>query len=146
MSRGNQSQDTFSEAETVALRKFLRTNPTWLVAHQSSTDSRFLVLSCDPRDRKALPSLLAQAGSFAKALATHIGDGAKKVTGAQLERRLEICTLCDRRTDDRCSACGCVLSTKASWRTSQCPLGKWPTLNERQTVTAKDAHIPSISS
>jgi peroxiredoxin len=115
------------EVPAIALRRFLADNPTWLVACHPEGDGRFLVLSRDPRDRKALPSALTQAVGFARALATHIGDGGRRVTPDQLRGRLEVCTLCDRRTGDRCSACGCDITTKAGWRTSQCPLKKWPT-------------------
>ena len=138
-------QEGVGEDEAAALRSFLRTNPTWLVAHQAADAGRFLVLSRDSRDRKALPTLLARAGTFAKALATHVADGGKKVTAQELESRLEVCTLCDRRTDDLCSACGCVLSTKAGWRSSECPLKKWPALGiagERPATTQEAERDP----
>ncbi len=76
------------------------------------------------------------AANFAKAVAGHVADGAKKVELDVLERRLEICSLCDQRTDDRCAVCGCYLAEKASWRSSDCPLGKWPAIETEQKRVA----------
>jgi peroxiredoxin len=134
---GATGADSTSGLEAAALRRFLRQRPEWLVSYQPADARRFLVLSRDSRDRKALPSFLTKAANFANALAKHIGDGASKVTAEQMERRLEACTLCDRRTGDHCSACGCDLPTKAGWRTTQCPLGKWPALDK-----TRDANVP----
>ncbi len=120
------STDGLSEIEASALRRFLRQSPDWLVSYRPNGAGRFLVLSNDPADRKVLPSKLAMAGGLVRALATHIGDGRRRVTAEQLEQRLEECSLCDKRTGESCSACGCNLTTKAGWRTSKCPLGKWP--------------------
>jgi hypothetical protein len=127
-----------SGIEAAALRRFLRQRSNWLVSYQPADANRFVVLSRDPRDRKALPSLLTKAANFAKALSVHIADGASKVTGEQMERRLEICALCDRRTGDHCSACGCDLLTKTGWRTTSCPLGKWPALDKSSVAEAVD--------
>ena len=63
-----------------------------------------------------------------------VTDGLQKADGPELQRRLEVCSLCDQRNDDRCSVCGCYLAEKASWRSSECPLGKW---NQKQEV----AHV-----
>jgi peroxiredoxin len=128
------AEEELGETEAMALCKFLRKNPNWMVSYQASESDSLLVLSCDPNDRKALPSMLAKVANFAKALTTHIGDGARRVTAEQMERRLELCMLCDRRNADHCSACGCSLATKAGWRTSKCPLGKWPTLDEAKAL------------
>ena len=72
-----------------------------------------------------MPGTIKMAANFGKSLAAHVADGLQKVEAPELQRRLEICTLCDQRNDDRCSVCGCYLSEKASWRSSECPLGKW---------------------
>ncbi len=120
-----------SSVEAAALRRFLRQRTEWVVAYQPETADRFLVLSRDLNDRKALPSIFTKAANFAKALSLHVADGAAKISSEQMERRLEICALCDRRSGDHCSACGCDLPTKAGWRTSSCPVGKWPALNKQ---------------
>ena len=65
------------------------------------------------------------AANFAKALAEHVADGGAKVSQETLQKRLEICTLCDQRRDERCAVCGCFKAVKASWASSECPLGRW---------------------
>ncbi|MFN5435252.1 MAG: hypothetical protein ACK5ES_11860 [Planctomyces sp.] len=65
------------------------------------------VLSRDSRDKPALPGTIKMAANFTKSLAAHVADGLQKVDSPELQHRLEICTLCDQRNDDRCSVCGC---------------------------------------
>jgi peroxiredoxin len=132
---GGDSPAGVGSSESAALRRFLRQHSDWVVAFQPTDASRFIVLSRDPSDRKALPSILTKAANFAKALSLHVADGASKVTTSQMEQRLEICTLCDRRSGDHCSACGCDLPTKAGWKTTTCPLNKWPVLDHAQVLT-----------
>lgn len=132
------------EAAFVALRRFLRQHSEWSVAQEGK--GRFLVLSRDPRDHKAMPSKLKMAANFARAIATHLGDGSRRVTTLQLEQRLEECALCDRRSGDNCSACGCDLLTKAGWRTSECPLGKWKKLASVDPPTPANTPSPQTIS
>jgi cytochrome c553 len=73
-----------------------------------------------------LPSTITMAANFAKALAAHVADGREKADQEVYEARLTTCSVCDQRTDNRCAACGCHLDQKAAWRSSECPLGKWP--------------------
>lgn len=112
----------------VALRRYLRDHPDWSVVYHTGNQYGLTVISRDPSDKPELPGVIKLAANFAKALAEHVADGAQKCTAEQLERRLEICTLCDQRRDDRCTVCGCYVHAKASWRTSQCPLARWPAL------------------
>ncbi len=84
-----------------------------------------MVLSKDPADKKALPSLWKQAGNFAKAIAGHVADGLKTVDAGTLEARLAACAVCHLRNDDRCAECGCLLAEKTKWRSSACPIGTW---------------------
>jgi len=109
-----------------ALRLFMRQNPEWSVVEHHLHNYGFTVISRDPRDKKALPGKIAMAANLAVAMAKHVADGLSEVPAAVLDSRLEICTLCDQRTDDRCGACGCFLAAKAGMATSECPLGKWP--------------------
>lgn len=74
-----------------------------------------------------MPPLLQQAGNLARSLAAHVAAGLPKAADDALAARLAACAGCDRRTPEgRCSACGCVLSLKASWAGESCPLGRWP--------------------
>jgi hypothetical protein len=108
-----------------ALRRFVNARPEWSVIYHTQANHGLTVLSRDPRDKPSLPGKITMAANFTKALATHVADGLQKVEASELQARLEICSLCELRTDDRCSVCGCYLAEKAAWRSSECPLGKW---------------------
>jgi hypothetical protein len=110
----------------VALRRFLRANPEWSVIYHTGNQYGLTVISRDRADKPKLPGVVTLAANLAAAVATHVVDGVAKVQPAELEDRLQVCTLCDQRRDDRCSVCGCFISVKATWRTSECPLGRWP--------------------
>jgi hypothetical protein len=127
------------------IRRFLMNNKDWIVSYSQPGDRLFFVLSRDPRDRKPLASKLARAANFARAVAIHIGDGGTHVTAEQLEQRLATCVLCDSRSGEHCSACGCSLLVKARWRTSKCPLNKWPKVDPaaRRQDQSPDRKIPA---
>jgi hypothetical protein len=116
----------------VALRAFVKEHPEWSVIRHDRNNNGFTVLSKDPRDKKSLPNTVTMAWNYARALTTHILTG-RKVVGLDVVRdRLDICGLCDQRTDNRCAACGCYLDQgpngeegKAVYAESECPLGKW---------------------
>jgi hypothetical protein len=120
-------QDVSQPGLLPALRRFMTERPEWSVVYHSVEGFGLTVLGCQARDKPALPSKLTMAVNFTKALARHAMDGAQKVNPRQLEERLELCTICEHRRDERCSVCGCPIGDKAAWRTQQCPLGKWPT-------------------
>lgn len=71
------------------------------------------------------PGLVAQAWNLAASVAAFVADGCRTVEATEYARRLKICDGCDRRTGNRCLACGCNLSIKAAGRAMRCPLGKW---------------------
>jgi hypothetical protein len=121
----------------VGLRQFMRQHPEWSVIYHSTVNNGLSVLSRDPRDKPKLPNVWEMAANFAGAVAGHVKDGFDKVDGETLQSRLSICTLCDQRNVDRCAACGCYCQLKASWKSQECPLGKWPALDaKRETVAA----------
>lgn len=39
--------------------------------------------------------------------------------------RLKICKLCNQRTGNICSNCGCFLLAKTELDEERCPIGKW---------------------
>lgn len=108
-----------------ALRQFMLANPQWSVIEHTQANNGLTVIGCDPRDKPELPGTLEMAKAFATAVAEHVADGAKKVSQPQLQQRLEICSLCEHRSETRCAICGCFVEKKASWHSSECPLGKW---------------------
>lgn len=126
---GERAEGIAAPGLLVALRRFLRENPAWTVIYHTTDQYGLTAISRDPADKPKLPGVLTLAGNFARAVAGHVVDGAAKVTPEMLESRLQVCSLCDQRTDDRCAACGCYVAVKASWRTSECPLARWPVLS-----------------
>ena len=121
----NQPDTTETPSAMTAMRPFLRELPEWSVVSHCQEGNGLTILSRDERDKPQLPGKIEMAANFAQAVAKHVADGVTKVNQPTLERRLEICTACEYRKDDRCSVCGCYLAEKAAWRTSECPLGKW---------------------
>jgi hypothetical protein len=122
-----------------AVRRFVQERPQWSVLYHTDEQYGLTVLGCDPRDKPKLPSLVTMARNFAVAVAEHVADGAAKVSPEQLTARLEVCTLCPSRVDDRCSLCGCVMPSKAAMRSSYCPLGKWTPVDEKFKNTGENA-------
>lgn len=110
----------------VALRRFLRANTKWSVVYHTGNQYGLTVISRDKADKPQLPGVATLAANFATAVASHVVDGAGKVSPQDLEARLQVCSLCEQRRDDRCSVCGCFINVKAAWRTSDCPLARWP--------------------
>lgn len=124
---GGINQVDTSEAPSVmtAMRMFLREHPEWSVVSHSQKGDGLTILSRDKRDKPKLPGKIEMAANFASSVAKHVADGATKADQRTLERRLEICSVCEHRNEDRCTICGCFIAEKAAWRTSECPLGKW---------------------
>lgn len=79
------------------------------------------------RAERSLPSKRAQVATFIKASVRHVSDGLAQAPREVIEHRLSVCQNCDRyrHSDSRCSECGCYVAEKASWRSEDCPLGKW---------------------
>jgi hypothetical protein len=110
----------------VGMRAWMTEHPEWSVIYHSPAQYGLTVLSRDPADKPKLPGVTQLVGNFAKAMAEHVSDGMHRVDAQQLQGRLEACTLCDQRRDNRCAACGCYVQPKAALRSSYCPLGRWP--------------------
>lgn len=109
-----------------AIRQFVQANPKWSVVYHTRHQYGLTVISRDQRDKPKLPSKFTMAGNLAKAMASHIADGLVKVDEDTLRGRLDRCSLCEHRDNDRCTVCGCFLVAKASQRSSSCPLAYWP--------------------
>ena len=109
-----------------AMRRYLRQHPEWHVIEHSQENWGYTILSRAPEDRKELPGILTMAKNFASAMADHVADGLDKTSSAGMELRLNKCSVCPLRVDDRCSACGCFIAAKAAMRSAECPIGEWP--------------------
>ncbi len=107
----------------MALRAFLKANPEWSVIYHTQFNHGLTVISRDKADKPALPGRITMAANLTRAVAAHVADGLQKADAQELQRRLETCSVCELRNDDRCTVCGCYLAEKASWRSSECPLG-----------------------
>lgn len=92
------------------------------------TDERFR--SHLRREAMPPPSLARKAVNFSKAAFVHIVDGLTTVDESSYRIRLEMCGNCEIYDQGKevCKhmSCGCYMPTKAWWRTSKCPLAKWP--------------------
>ena len=77
------------------------------------------------------PGLLKKALSLGEAIVDHVADGMTKTTKEELGLRLSLCDDCHHKTSkNTCNLCGCGIATKAGWRSSECPDGRWPLLKE----------------
>lgn len=81
-------------------------------------------------NKKEGPSLIQKAMNFGEALVNHVADGMTKVTKLQLSGRLAVCIKCPFNHDGTCSKCGCVIATKAQWRSADCPEEYWPKIKK----------------
>jgi hypothetical protein len=108
----------------VGLRKFMREHPEWSVVMDFENNNGLTVISRQEQDKEQLPGVITMAWNYTAALAKHATMGGN-ASPEQLKRRLEICTLCPKRTGERCARCGCPVDEKASWAEQECPIGKW---------------------
>ena len=116
-----------------ALRKFMQEYPEWSVLYHTDKQYGLTVIGKLPWDKPQMPSVITMAANFTKALSDYAADGAKNVTKEEYTQRLEMCTICDQRNNNRCAVCGCGLSAKAAMRSSLCPLGKWPDISPKES-------------
>lgn len=79
-------------------------------------------------NKKEGPGILQKALNFGEAVANHVADGFSTVTQLQMSARLSVCSKCPFNKEGTCNKCGCIIATKAKWRTSTCPQSYWPTL------------------
>lgn len=108
------------------LREWLRHNPAWTVVYRTEECFGLVVLSCDERDKQALPTVLEQAGNLLGSLGAFAVSGFQYVTEDEWRERLAVCDVCEHRTGKRCAECGCFVESKAKLRSDNCPLGRWP--------------------
>ena len=80
-----------------------------------------------PKEDLKLPGIGTMAKNFAGSLFKHALTGFGKTDPETYEKRLNECSSCEfyMADIDRCSKCGCPCTSKASWKSSMCPVGKW---------------------
>ncbi|MCR5581264.1 MAG: DUF6171 family protein [Pseudobutyrivibrio sp.] len=47
------------------------------------------------------------------------------VTDEEYERRLQVCTTCDKLNEGTCMSCGCYVELRAAAKVSHCPNKAW---------------------
>jgi hypothetical protein len=82
-----------------------------------------------PTSGKA-PSLFQQGWNFASAVGEYVKSGGAKVSEEEYTDRLKECDSCEWRNGKRCMKCGCFVTLKATWSSADCPIGKWPKIDE----------------
>lgn len=105
--------------------EFMQANPEWSTIYHTDRNNGLTILSKDPADKPPLPPDWKRLWNFAEHGAAHLLDLARKVSPECFEERLKVCATCPRRNGVHCSACGCPIQDKATWRTSECEAGKW---------------------
>jgi hypothetical protein len=80
-----------------------------------------------PQKELQLPTMAQQAKNFAGSWFKHALSGFGKVDEDTYGNRLSECVNCEFYMENigRCSKCGCPCASKASWKSSSCPVGKW---------------------
>lgn len=92
---------------------------------RSASPHPLSAVSTDAAPHVSGPTLLGMAGTVTKAAVTFAASGFKTV-GADVHRvRVEQCSGCPYRQNNRCRVCGCFFDKKAWLPHEDCPLGKW---------------------
>lgn len=105
--------------------------PTTLVSSKKATTTK-KPSDCGGCGQKKALTLMGEGWDVLKAVGAFVGSGFQLVDKAEYQRRLDICTGCDSRGDERvrgnqkrCGECGCYVAVKAQAVAWKCPLGKW---------------------
>jgi hypothetical protein len=119
----------------VGIRQFLSENPQWSVIHDTDVQYGLMVLGRDSRDKPDLPNLFRMGANFTKHLVRVATEGSDLVPDEVFQQRLDTCLMCEHRTGNQCSMCGCFLDKfpltgkhgKAAYAVESCPLEtpKW---------------------
>jgi hypothetical protein len=91
------------------------------------------------------PGLLRTALSAARAMATFVGSGGKRVSPAVHRSRVRTCAACAHHTGLRCRVCGCFTNAKAWLPHEECPPGKWPAASPDGTGRQERSSPPPLT-
>lgn len=117
----------------VGIRQYLREHPEWSVVYKTDEQYGLMVLSRDDRDKQQLPGVMKQAWNFSRHLLREAINDEGYVPQDVFEARLNICSLCPLRVQNRCGKCGCPLDHnedlnrpgKAAYAGEECEIGEW---------------------
>ncbi len=80
------------------------------------------------------PGMVTRAVNFVSAVVTHAATGAQLVDDSVVAERLAACQSCESCDKDRMVCrqlgCGCYVKLKATWKSQDCPAGKWAPVKE----------------
>ena len=69
---------------------------------------------------------------FSGELYNYVKEGAPNVNLKQYEERLKTCNSCEHISERfTCNKCGCHMTAKAKWATSECPINKWEKIEKK---------------
>lgn len=99
------------------------------IQKQFQQDETALTKEEKAQRREEMPSVVAQGFSFLDAATKYVEDLATAqgatVNKEEYMERITICDTCDKRSGNKCKACGCNLVVKVGWARQKCPLDKW---------------------
>jgi hypothetical protein len=133
---GNTRGENGDQGLMPAIAEYLSQNREWSVVYQTQEEYGLTVLGRLDEDKPTLPPLTEEAKNLASSLWKVVKDYAKgndlEVGKEEYEARIERCTLCEQRVNDRCASCGCFINEKARIASYPeeakvfCPLVRWP--------------------
>lgn len=123
----NKAKRIVVKAPAATAAPFLRTWPQYTLVHDLAG---WLVLSSAAEDKAVMTSTGTTVINVWKALtragkAAVTGGSLPLVSDATQEARFEKCLVCPKRSDLRCTECGCYVDKKTWVATEQCPIGHW---------------------
>ena len=71
------------------------------------------------------PTILGMAASFAGSIAKFVASGFKLVDEQTQRLRVDQCSRCPYRRENRCAICGCYFAKKAWLPHEDCSIGRW---------------------
>ena len=77
-------------------------------------------------------NIFEKVAQFTKELTKYIKEGAPNVTPDEYEERLKTCEVCPYISKRfTCNECGCNMTVKSKWSTSECPKNRWPKIERK---------------
>ena len=77
-------------------------------------------------------TIFKKVAQFTKELSAYLKAGAPNVTPKEYEDRLITCNGCEHISEKfTCGKCGCDMTMKSKWATSECPENKWPEIKKK---------------
>jgi GTP:adenosylcobinamide-phosphate guanylyltransferase len=108
------------------IQEFVKHNPAWSVVFNSTEGNGLMVLSCQAEDMHPLPKTITQVQNALVASLNDALQGGHRLSAEAYDARLNICALCEFKSGEHCSACGCPIKSKARMASQHCPKKKWP--------------------